>query len=52
MTNKHGGKRINAGRKLKYGEPLKRMVIYFPQSKENELKQLINEKLKHYERRK
>lgn len=37
------------GRKLKYGEPLKRMVIYCPKSKEIELKQLINKKLKHYE---
>ena len=45
----HGGKREGAGRPKKYGEPLKRMVIYCPQSKEIELKQLINEKLKHYE---
>lgn len=37
------------GRKLKYGEPLKRMVIYCPQSKEIELKQLIKQKLKSYE---
>jgi len=45
----HGGKRLNAGRPKKYGEPLKRMVIYCPQSKEIELKQIINEKLKNYE---
>lgn len=40
------------GRKLKYGEPLKRMVIYCPKSKENELKQLIKNKLKEYETKK
>lgn len=45
----HGGKRINAGRKLKYGEPLKRLVIYCPESKVNEIKTLLKTKLKDYE---
>lgn len=37
------------GRKLKYGEPLKRLVIYCPESKTNEIKTLIKTKLKDYE---
>lgn len=38
------------GRKLKYGEQLKRIVIYCPESKQEELKQLIKQKLKSYEK--
>lgn len=38
------------GRKLKYGEPLKRIVIYCPESKITEIKALIKQKLKTYER--
>lgn len=45
----HGGKRINAGRKLKYGEALKRLVIYCPESKTNEIKTLVRQKLISYE---
>jgi hypothetical protein len=37
------------GRKLKYGEPLKRIVSYCPQSKVIELNKLIKEKIKSYE---
>lgn len=40
------------GRKLKYGEPLKRLVIYCPESKANEIKTLVKQKLISYENRK
>lgn len=44
-----GGKREGAGRPKKYGEALKRLVIYCPESKTNEIKTLIKTKLKDYE---
>ena len=37
------------GRKLKYGEVLKRIVFYIPESKANEIKTLVKQKLKDYE---
>lgn len=40
------------GRKLKYGETLKRIVFYIPESKTNEIKTLIKTKLKDYETKK
>lgn len=40
------------GRKLKYGEPLKRIVLYIPESKVNEIKTLAKQKLISYETKK
>jgi len=40
-----GGARLNAGPKLKYGEPTKQIVIRCPKSKVEELKTLIRSKL-------
>lgn len=37
------------GRKLKYGETLKRIVFYIPESKVNEIKTLVKQKLISYE---
>lgn len=37
------------GRKLKYGENLNRIVFYIPESKVNEIKTLVKEKLISYE---
>lgn len=40
-----GGARLNAGSKLKYGEPTKQIVLRCPKSKVEELKTLIRSKL-------
>lgn len=45
-----GGKREGAGRPKKYGENLKRIVFYIPESKVNELREIIKTKLKTYEK--
>lgn len=45
----HGGKRLNAGRKLKYGEKTVIVQVYCPISKVEELKGVIKNKLKEYE---
>ena len=44
-----GGKRANSGRKLKYGEKTTLLQFYCPESKKDELKKLIKNKLKEYE---
>lgn len=44
-----GGKREGAGRPKKYGETLKRIVFYIPESKVNEIKTLVKQKLISYE---
>ena len=46
MTNKHGGKRLNAGRKSQYKEETETISFRVPKSLIIEIKQLINEKLK------
>lgn len=43
-----GGYRPNSGRKLKYGEPVKRLLVKVPVSKEKEIKAKIEEVLKPY----
>ena len=40
-----GGARLNAGPKLKYGEPTKQIVLRCPKSKVEELKKIIRSKL-------
>ena len=47
-----GGARIGAGRKSKYGEPVKKISAgWVPESKIPEIKELIKNKLKEYEKR-
>lgn len=40
-----GGKREGSGRPLKYGEKLKRIVSYIPESKVSEIRELIKNEL-------
>jgi hypothetical protein len=48
MKNKHGGKRENAGNKLKYDEQTKTIAFRCPVSKIPELKEVIKCKLLQY----
>lgn len=43
---KQGGYRENAGRKEKYGEPTKRIGFRVPESKVDEITELVKNKLK------
>lgn len=47
MTKKtsQGGKREGAGRKLKYGEPTKKVQVRMPESKVDVIKTRINEEI-------
>jgi len=47
MTDKK--RKPGGGRKLKYGEPLSRLVCYCPDSKIKELREIVKAKLKEYE---
>lgn len=45
---KRGGKREGAGRKQKYNEETKVVTFRIPLSKVNEIKEIVNDKLKEY----
>lgn len=45
---KQGGSRLGSGAKPKYNEPTTTIAFRVPESKANELKQLVNDKLKSY----
>jgi hypothetical protein len=47
---KHGGKRPNAGRPSKYGEPLRATTVRCPESRVPELKAIIKATLKTFEK--
>jgi predicted DNA binding CopG/RHH family protein len=49
---KKGGKRLFSGAKPKYGEKTKTIAFRVPESKINDIKQLVVLKLKEYECRK
>jgi hypothetical protein len=40
-----GGKREGSGRKLKYGEPVKRLTFQVPESKAEEITELVQKRL-------
>lgn len=42
-SKKQGGNRINSGAPLKYGEPIVRFHVCVPESKKEELVQIIKE---------
>jgi len=44
----HGGKRINAGRPLKYGEETTEVTYYPPISKKTIIDKMVNDKLKEW----
>lgn len=48
IKGKSGGNRKNSGRPLKYGEPLKKVTMEFPESKIPEIKAKIKLILKKY----
>jgi len=47
--NGHGGKRPNAGRPLKYGEPVVDATYYVPKSKKPTIDKLVKTQLKQWE---
>ena len=48
--SKHGGKRQNSGRKSQYGEETETISFRCPKSKVPEVKTIINDKLRSYEK--
>ena len=48
IKGKSGGNRKNSGRPLKYGEPVKKVTMEFPESKIPEIKAKIKLILKKY----
>ena len=48
IKGKSGGNRKNSGRPLKYGEPVKKATMEFPESKIAEIKQKVKLILKKY----
>lgn len=48
IKGKSGGERKGSGRPLKYGEPVKKVTMEFPESKITEIKQKIKLILKKY----
>ena len=46
--NGHGGKRPNAGRPLKYGEPVVDATYYVPKSKKPIIDKMVKDKLKEW----
>lgn len=49
IKGKSGGKREGSGRKLKYGEPVKRLMFQVPESKAEELTTKVKAMLKRWE---
>lgn len=47
--NTHGGAGRNQGRKLKYGEPVKRLMFQIPESKVEHITNLVKKELKKWE---